>query len=173
MPLKSVPGIDVRPTTDKTKETLFNVLTNDVYGATFLDLFSGTGAIAIEALSRGAKQAFLVENNRKAIKCIEENLTFTKLTNSATLIKSDVFSALRSFSVKKMKFDIIFLDPPYDQELEKRVILDLNELDILDEDGIIIVESSKETDFSYINETDFRIYKEKIYKNNKHTFICK
>ena len=83
MPLKTVKGMDVRPTTDKTKETLFNVLQTDVPDSRFLDLFSGSGAIGIEALSRGAASAVFVEHNRQAVACIKENLTKTKLMSQA------------------------------------------------------------------------------------------
>ena len=77
--LKTIDGLDTRPTTDRIKETLFNMLQNDIPGCIFLDLFSGSGAIGIEALSRGAREAVLVENNPKAVSCIRENLKTTKL----------------------------------------------------------------------------------------------
>ena len=81
MPLKTIKGLETRPTTDKTKETLFNILQADVPDCRFLDLFSGSGAIAIEALSRGAAYAVLVEQNGKAAQCIQENLVFTRLAD--------------------------------------------------------------------------------------------
>ena len=77
--LKSMEGMNTRPTTDRIKETLFNMLSQDIYGCHFLDLFSGSGAIGIEALSRGAASAVFVEHNRQAVACIKENLTKTKL----------------------------------------------------------------------------------------------
>ena len=114
--LKSMEGMNTRPTTDRIKETLFNMLSQDIYGCHFLDLFSGSGAIGIEALSRGAARAVFVEKNPKACTCIRENLTFTKLADSGTLLNMDVMQALRSLEGKGV-FDCIFMDPPYNHEL--------------------------------------------------------
>ena len=111
MPLKTIRGMDTRPTTDKIKETLFNILQTDVCGCRFLDLFSGSGAIAIEALSRGAAHAVLVEQNGKAAECIRENLIFTRTADRAEVYRCDVLTALRRLEGQK-PFDIIFMDPP-------------------------------------------------------------
>ena len=94
LPLKCPPGLDIRPTTDKIKETLFNILQADIPGSVFMDLFSGSGAIGIEAISRGAKKAYFVENAASAIACIQDNLHFTKFTEKAVLLKQDVIDAL-------------------------------------------------------------------------------
>ena len=92
MPLKAAEGDNTRPTTDRIKETLFNMLQSDIAGCRFLDLYSGSGAIGIEALSRGAKEAVLVENARQAIAVIKDNLTFTKLSPKAVVMEQDVLS---------------------------------------------------------------------------------
>ena len=92
--LKTIDGLDTRPTTDRIKETLFNMISHEIADSCFLDLFSGSGAIGIEALSRGAKEAVFVEQNRKAMACIRENLTFTKLAKQSVLLEMDVLSAL-------------------------------------------------------------------------------
>ena len=94
--LKTIPGNDTRPTTDRIKETLFNILQTEIPGCRFLDLFSGSGAIGIEALSRGADYAVFVEKNPKACACILENLSFTKLSEGGKLLNMDVLQALRS-----------------------------------------------------------------------------
>lgn len=146
MPLKTIRGMDTRPTSDKTKETLFNVLQADVPECRFLDLFSGSGAIAIEALSRGADYAVLVEQNVKAAECIKENLTFTKMADRAEVHKCDVLTALHRLEGQK-PFDIIFMDPPYNQELEKQVLEYLQNSSLADEYTVIVVEASMETDF--------------------------
>ena len=86
--LKTLDGIDVRPTTDRIKETLFNMIQNDIYGCSFLDVFSGSGAIGIEALSRGAKECVFVDNNPKAVEVINDNLEFTKLKENALVLKN-------------------------------------------------------------------------------------
>lgn len=93
--LKTISGNDTRPTTDRIKETLFNILQPDLYDSTFLDLFSGSGAIGIEALSRGAAEAVFVENNKEAVKCIEENLKNTRLNDYAVIKPLDVITAIR------------------------------------------------------------------------------
>lgn len=171
--LKTVPGMDVRPTTDKTKETLFNVLNADVPYSRFLDLFSGSGAIGIEALSRGADKCVFVEKSRNALGCIKDNLEFTKLADNAQVMPMDVLSAIKTLETKGEVFDIIFMDPPYNKELEKSVLEVLSNSSLINNDSIIIVESSNETDLSYIGNLGMHIYKEKVYKTNKHTFICK
>lgn len=171
--LKTVPGMDVRPTTDKTKETLFNVLNADVLYSKFLDLFSGSGAIGIEALSRGADKCVFVEKNRNALSCIKDNLDFTKLGDNAVILPMDVIAAIKSLESNGEVFDIVFMDPPYNKELEKSVFEVLSSSSLINNDSIIIVESSNETDLSYIGNLGMHIYKEKVYKTNKHTFICK
>lgn len=170
MPLKIVKGMDTRPTTDKTKETLFNILQTDVPGSRFLDLFSGSGAIAIEALSRGADHAVLVEQNPKAAECIRENLVFTKVADRAELQKCDVLTALHRMEGQK-PFDIIFMDPPYNQELEHQVLAYLEHSTLADEYTVIVVEASLETDFSYLEDLGFHAYKYKKYKTNQHVFL--
>ena len=109
--LKTIPGVETRPTTDRIKETLFNILQPQTADCRFLDLFSGSGAIGIEALSRGAAKAVFVEKNPRACNCIRENLTFTKLANDAMVLNMDVIQAMRSLEGKEV-FDIIFMDPP-------------------------------------------------------------
>ena len=140
--LKSLEGLSTRPTTDRIKETLFNILAPDIYDCVFLDLFSGSGAIAIEALSRGAKEAVLVENSAKAVEIIKENLIHTKLYDKAEIIKADVFSALEELRLKGRQFDIVFMDPPYNSGLYGEVLKKIAEAEILRENGIIIEEQS-------------------------------
>ena len=106
-------GMDTRPTGDKIRETLFNMLQWKLPGASFLDLFSGSGAIAIEALSRGAKCAVMVEHNRKAAACIRKNLETTGFTESGELMISDVFAAIRRLEDTGRQFDMIYMDPPF------------------------------------------------------------
>ena len=168
--LKTIEGKDTRPTTDKTKETLFNVMQFDVPGAYFLDLFAGSGQIGLEALSRGAAYAVFVENSRKAALCIEDNIHFTKFDKVSRLMMTDAVTAVRTLE-GKYKFDIVFMDPPYNKELEKEVLITLSDSDILKDDTLIVVEASNDTDFDYLTELGYEIVKEKIYKTNKHVFI--
>jgi 16S rRNA (guanine966-N2)-methyltransferase len=164
--------MDTRPTTDKIKETLFNMLQSDVPGAYFLDLFAGSGQIGLEALSRGAAYAVFVENSRKAAKCIEDNIAFTKFTKESMLMTADVIGALRQLD-GRYTFDLIFMDPPYRQGLEREVLDYLSHSSLLKPDTRIIVEASLDTDFSYLSELGFAAEKYKRYKTNMHVFIQK
>lgn len=167
--LKTVEGMNTRPTTDRIKETLFNMISHGMADSTFLDLFAGSGAIGIEALSRGAKEAVFIEKDRNAISCIKENLVYTKLDSRAMVIQKDVISGLHQ--LKGRVFDYIFMDPPYNQQWEKQVLEFISEYPMLSEDGILIIEASLETDFSYADEMGYTILKEKNYKTNKHIFL--
>ncbi|MCI9213151.1 16S rRNA (guanine(966)-N(2))-methyltransferase RsmD [Schaedlerella arabinosiphila] len=170
--LKTLDGIDTRPTTDRIKETLFNMIAPYIYDCVFLDLFSGSGGIGIEALSRGAKEAVFVENNPKAMACIKENLKFTRLEKKAVTWNRDVMTALHQMEGKKV-FDYIFMDPPYNQKLEQGVLEYLSGSSLVYEDTVIIAEASRETDFSYLDDLGFHLLKEKVYKTNKHVFMEK
>ena len=170
--LKTIDGMDTRPTTDRIKETLFNMISAYIADSNFLDLFSGSGAIGIEALSRGAACAVFVEQSKKAMECIKENLKYTKLSDRAKTYETDVLNALSRME-GNIIFEYIFMDPPYNQLLEKRVLEYLSSSTLLSGDGIIIVEASLETDFSYVEELGFVIMKEKEYKTNKHVFLEK
>ncbi len=170
--LKTPNGEGTRPTTDRIKETLFNMLQDDIYGCRFLDLFAGSGGIGIEALSRGAKEAVFVERAREAIECIKYNLNFTHLAEQGTLMAMDVASAIGRLEGKGT-FDIIFMDPPYDQLIEKNVLEQLSRSTIVDEETLVIVEASMETDFSYLEQSGWEVVKRKEYKTNVHMFLRK
>ncbi len=167
--LKSPEGLDTRPTTDRIKETLFNMLMPNLPNAVFIDLFSGSGGIGIEALSRGANKAYFVENNQKAVACITENLEHTHLSDRAVVLKQDVFAALRG-SIRDTA-DIIFLDPPYQQEYDRKVLELLRDAAFVTDDTLIVVEASATTSFDYVDTLGFVVEKSKQYKTNKHVFI--
>ena len=167
--LKSPEGLDTRPTTDRIKETLFNMLMPNLPDAVFIDLFSGSGGIGIEALSRGANKAYFVENNQKAVACITENLEHTHLSDRAVVLKQDVFAALRG-SIRDTA-DIIFLDPPYQQEYDRKVLEVLRDAAFVTDDTLIVVEASATTSFDYVDTLGFVVEKSKQYKTNKHVFI--
>lgn len=172
LPLKTIEGKDTRPTTDKVKETLFNILQGDIPGARFLDLFAGSGQIGLEAISRGAKDCVFVENSKKAAACIEDNIKFTKFDDKSRLLTMDAVSSINRLDGSYV-FDIIFMDPPYDNELEKNVMYQLSDSSIINEDTIIIIEASNRTEFDYLDEYGFEVYKVKKYKTNQHVFIRK
>ena len=120
--LITLEGLETRPTGDKIKETLFNILQFGLPDTEFLDLFSGSGAIAIEALSRGAARAVLVENNRRAAECIRTNLETTHFTDKAELMLCDVMTAIRRLEDQHRVFDFIYMDPPFRKDLERAVL---------------------------------------------------
>lgn len=169
--LKTPEGFETRPTTDKIKETLFNILSPYLADADFLDLFAGSGAIGIEALSRGAKYAAFVEDSKAALECIKSNLKTTRLNEDADVFSHGAVEAIRMLEIKGKVFDVVFMDPPYNHSLEKEVLLALQNSNIVYCDSIIIVEASLKTDFDYLENTKFRIFKKKEYKTNQHVFI--
>ena len=170
--LMTPPGMDTRPTTDRTKETLFNILQPEIGGARFLDLFSGSGAIGIEALSRGAAFAVFVEKDRAAAECIRKNLAFTKLGDNGQILRKDVGAALKSLE-KGEPFDLIFMDPPYGRGLERQVLEYLAHSSLLAEEGTVVVEASLETTFDHVQDLGFQVIKIKKYKTNMHVWIVK
>ncbi|MGP1612391.1 MAG: 16S rRNA (guanine(966)-N(2))-methyltransferase RsmD [Catonella sp.] len=173
VPLITPTGLETRPTSDRIKETLFNMLQGYVEGGSFLDLFAGSGQIGVEALSRGADFAAFIEKSDEAIKCIKHNVNKTKFNDKALVLKMEVLSGIRTLEIEKKKFDLVFMDPPYDKGVEQSVLNALVNSSILNEDVIIIVEASKNTDFLYIDELGLKIVKDKLYKNSRHLFLRK
>lgn len=172
MQLLAPEGMDTRPTQDRIKETLFNMIAFDVPNAYFLDLFAGSGQMGIEALSRGAMGAVFVEKDKNAINCIEKNIAKARLEDSSKLLKMEVSAALNSLN-SHGPFDIVFMDPPYNKEIEKAVLNQLKDKSFITKDTLIIVEASLETGFDYVADFGFEITKEKLYKTNKHIFLKK
>lgn len=168
--LKSPEGNDVRPTSDRIKETLFNILQDEIPGSSFLDLFAGSGQIGLEAASRGAKQVVFVEHARKAADCIRANIALTKSENETLLWQSDVHLAIRSLE-GKYQFDLVFMDPPYGQSIEKDVLKLLKKSPVLKKDALIIIETALGTDVSYLEAMGYQLVREKKYKTNQHLFI--
>ena len=171
--LKTIEGMETRPTQDRIKETLFNMIQYDIPGSTFLDLFSGSGGIGIEALSRGAKEAYFVEKAKPALRCIRENLRYTKLDKKAQVLATDVNSAIRQLETKNVTFDHIFMDPPYNKDLERQVLEYLKDSSLANTDTLIVTEADLHTDFSYVEELGYELSRSKEYKTNKHIFLHK
>ena len=168
--LKTLPGLDTRPTTDRIKETLFNMIQSEIYDVNFLDLFAGSGGIGIEALSRGAKYAVFVDSNRKAVDIIKDNLNNTHLSEQSEVLNMTAEAALKRLSGKYL-FDVVFMDPPYNKGLEIAILNNQNFYDILSDNALIIIEASLETVINPDIIPGFRLNKEKIYKTNKHIFL--
>lgn len=169
-------GNQTRPTTDRIKETLFNILQQDIHDCRFLDLFSGSGGIGIEALSRGAREAVFVEKDREAVSCIKTNVKNTGFQDNARVMAMDVMQALRRLEQSKLPFHLVFLDPPYEKGFEEQVIPFLAESSLVERDGLIVLETSlahgaQLLDGGYL-EQEGRLVLEryKEYKSNGHVF---
>lgn len=139
--LKSLEGLETRPTADRVKEGVFNIIQFDLEGRRVLDLFAGTGQMGIEALSRGAASAVFVEQRRDAAAIVRDNLKTTQLESRAKIVCGDAMAYLAS---AKEKFDIIFIDPPYAAKLWDSALAAISRFDILSNHGIIVCESPME-----------------------------
>jgi 16S rRNA (guanine(966)-N(2))-methyltransferase RsmD len=142
--LRTVRGQDVRPTSDRLRETLFNILAPQIKETRFLDLCAGSGAIGIEAISRGANQVTFVEESRSACSVIRDNLA-TLGIEGQSIVCRDVASAIRSLASKGAEFDIIFFDPPYPSGMYSRVLKLIARENLLSEDGVVVVEHRSKT----------------------------
>ena len=140
--LKAPKGREVRPTADRVKEALFNLIAAELEGARVLDLFAGTGNLAIEALSRGAAQAILVDSSPASMRLIRENLKRLHFTERADTWVAPVSRVLRAMARRSESFDIIFLDPPYGQRLIEETLALIARGKLLRETGIIVAEHS-------------------------------
>ncbi|MDO5001504.1 MAG: 16S rRNA (guanine(966)-N(2))-methyltransferase RsmD [Eubacteriales bacterium] len=136
--LKTPDNYDIRPTTDNVKESVFNIIQFDIEGRQVLDLFAGTGQLGIECLSRGAAGAVFVDRDRDAVRIVKDNLKTCGM--KATVLQEDSISFLNHCG----KFDVIFIDPPYDSDLYESALKIINLVDILSEGGIIICEARRE-----------------------------
>ncbi len=165
------PSEGVRPTTDRTKETLFNMIQNDVYQKQVLDLFAGSGALGIEALSRGAAYCTFNDISHQGIEIIKKNLNRTKLVEKAEIIKYDYVSALNKLSQQERQYDLIFLDPPYKQGFVIEALKQIDGLGLLSQDGYVIVESERELIFNTVALHTIDVCREKTYRTNKFTFF--
>ena len=162
--LHSIEDISTRPTLDRVKESLFNIIQNNIEDTTVLDLFAGSGAIGIEFLSRRAKQVYFCDKSSKAVAMIEKNLEKTKLKEKAIVYNKDYIDCINT--VKNIKFDIIFLDPPYKEEFALDAIEKISNLQLLKYDGIIIIETDEpERDINRINNMNINY---KIYDLRKY-----
>jgi len=162
-------GDNVRPTTDFVKENLFNIIQHDVADARFLDLFAGSGAIGIEALSRGAASCTFVDFAQKSIDLLRKNLEKTRLGVNASIIKGNMPEAVKKLDGQA--FDIIFLDPPYHKDLAQKCLNSIVEQGILAEDGYIVLEMAARENFTPHN--DLEVLKEKIYGSSKLIFLAR
>ena len=157
--LNSIEELSTRPTLDRVKESLFNIIQPRIQDSTVLDLFSGSGAIGIEFLSRGCKTAYLCDNSNKAINMIRQNLERTRLQDNAIVINKDYKKCLQELSNNNVSFDIIFIDPPYKDDIAVSAVQMILSLKLLNQDGIIIIETDeKEREIENLKKLDVEIY---------------
>ncbi|MDV7720096.1 16S rRNA (guanine(966)-N(2))-methyltransferase RsmD [Pediococcus ethanolidurans] len=141
--LKAVPGVKTRPTTDKVKESMFNMIGPYFDGGTSLDLFAGSGGLSIEAVSRGIDKAVLVDKQRQAIQTIEQNVAVTKVPAQFEVIRQDANRALTIFADQAMQFDLVFLDPPYKLQKIAKEMTKMVSLNLLKNGAIIVCETDQ------------------------------
>lgn len=167
--LKGFDIVGTRPTMDRVKESLFAILQDYIKDSTILDLYSGTGNLAIESLSNGSIKAYLVDNNKISIKIINENINSLNISN-AYVIYSNAKDALNNFILNKNVFDIIFLDPPYQtNELNNSLNIINNNINLLSSNGIIVCETNINIDYSLYN--NLYIYKQRKYSDKIVTIL--
>lgn len=171
LPLVAPEGRDTRPTTDRIKETLFNILQDEIPGCHFLDLFSGSGGIGIEALSRGAREAVFVEFGKEALACIRANLKKTKLADQAVVLPVEVTYGISKLEKMGKTFDIIYADPPYRKDFEPKILNLLADSGIVKPGTLVVLESSLETTPDYVRESDYEMIRIKKYKTNQQVFL--
>lgn len=160
---RKIEGYDIngtRPTMDRVKESLFATIQDYLNDSIILDLFSGSGNLGIEALSQGARYAYLVDYNQKATKVIKKNIETIGISN-CEVINMDYLKALRYLSEKKVKLDLIFLDPPYKTDYIEKSINLITKLELLNNNGLIICESDSIDKIAY--PESYKIIKEKKY----------
>lgn len=167
----NTPGDDrVRPTTDRVKESMFNIVQDWVYDSQVLDLFAGSGALGIEALSRGASQAVFCDNSLDSIKIIKSNIEKARVADRSQIVSGDFKRCLRDMEAKNQSFDMIFVDPPYYEGLFEEVLDTIRACKILKKDGIVIVEHDAKRPIGQVEGLE--VYKEKKYGITMLTFYC-
>ncbi len=154
-------GYDVRPTTDKVKEAIFNLLQNDIYGSVCVDLFAGTGSLGLEALSRGAEKCYFCDSARASLNLVKTNVKICKAEDKSIILAGDYTKTLTRI---REKADIFFLDPPYDAGLYENCLSLIETLDLLTDEGIIIAEHGK---YDEMPETVGRLIKVKERRYGK------
>lgn len=165
-------GNSTRPTTDRVKESLFNIIAGHLEDALVLDLYSGTGSLGIEALSRGAKEAVFVDQSRECAGIIKDNLVHTKFLDKAQIVNCDVRSAILKLTASGKKFDLIFMDPPYSKNFVEETLNFLANSDIIIDNGLIIAEHDiKDNVPEQVGQ--IKLYRSQKYGNTMLSFYSK
>ena len=168
--LQTPDGLHTRPTSDRVKQSVFNIIQFDIEGRKVLDLFGGSGQLGLEAMSRGAASCVIVDGDRAAQKAIEANIRNCGFDRNCQLIKGDSFTFLQR--QKKDSYHLIFLDPPYGGELLNRAIAEICRIDILAEGGIMVCESAVTDELQPV-QAPYRVVKQYRYGHTDLTIITK
>ncbi|MGL4913795.1 MAG: 16S rRNA (guanine(966)-N(2))-methyltransferase RsmD [Romboutsia sp.] len=160
---------DVRPTTDRVKESLFNMINQYIMESNVLDLFAGTGSLGIECLSRGAKKCTFVDISQESIELTKSNIKKARVENESIILKSDFKDAIGKLKLQGNKFDVIFMDPPYYKNMFIDALEKIDNAELLDEEGIIVIEHDSKEDFPE-NIGRLEKYKSKKYGSTTITF---
>lgn len=162
--LKAVPGMKTRPTTDKVKESMFNIIGPYFDGGMSLDLFAGSGGLSIEAVSRGIEHAVLIDRQYQAIKTINENVAITKHPEKFTVKKGDSNKVIKALSKQGLKFNLVFFDPPYKEQKIVEMMQELVELELLENEALIVCETDQVAglpedfeDYQFLKSSDYGI----------------
>lgn len=161
---RNIKGYDIlgtRPTMDRVKESIFSTIQCEIKDSIVLDLFCGSGSLGIESISNYCKECYFVDNNIKIINIVKENINNFNILDKSIILNYDYKKSIKYFSEKNIKFDIIFADPPYDYHVIEKILKLVNEYDILNDDGIIVVEFEKEL----LNDSYGNL---KLIKNKKY-----
>jgi len=170
--LKSVPGTTTRPTADKVKESIFNMIGPFFQGGEMLDLYAGSGAIGIEAISRGMEKAVFVDREKKAVETIYSNLNKANLVDYAEVFRTDAQRALKAIKKNERSFDFIFLDPPYEKQQMILELVFIDKHNILKHDGFIVTEHSSK--ISLVDERiKFKMIRQEKYGDTTITIFSK
>lgn len=169
--LFSLEGSNTRPSLDRVKESLFSIINFDLEDSIVLDLFSGSGALALESLSRGATKAYLCDNNFKAIEIIKKNIQKTRFENETVVINKSYDKALDYFKANAIKFDIVFLDPPYDSDYAIRSANFIMENHVLSDNGFIVIETDEDKNLEDNLNDNIDIYDIRKYGRVKLLFL--
>lgn len=167
--LHTLEGMSTRPTTDRVKENLFNIIAPYISGSNVLDLFAGTGSLGIEALSRGADSAVFCDQSKYSYDVIKNNLEHTKLVEKSEVFLGEAQLIMKKLSQRGKKFDIIFLDPPYKKEIVPGILQDLENYGVLDKKVLIVAETDIIDELPQETGT-LCVSKQQIYGNTKLTF---
>ena len=170
--LTSLKGRKIRPTSDRIREALFSILSQKIDNALVLDLFAGTGAFGIEAISRGAAKSFFIDKSKEAIQVINKNIELLNIKERTEVILHDAGNLLSSKTLLRQKFDVIFMDPPYNKGFISKTFKNVDLLKVMKDDSIIIAEHSiRENDLEKV--ADFDLYDKRTYGETLISFFRK